>query len=219
MWALTSQLVLPYLLLISTPVLAAPFSKISSRPPTNMTYLQSRDRYILRNDTLSGQLIAINPNTLQPVPQGLSTDGSGQSFNAPAVIWIALVLAVGIPLSFAGLRGLRLTSGVGVGLVVILPGKPAFLIFLWFPNNKITQYGRRSSTPWGQREYRIYCSHCSALQCLLSDSLSGFLKLASGQGWSRSEFQAVWVWVSVLCYLGLACCSQLVITAMVLAMF
>jgi len=95
-----------------------------------MTYLQSRDRYILRNDTLSGQLIAINPNTLQPVPQGLSTDGSGQGFNAPAVIWIALVLAVGVSLSFVGLRGLRLTSGVGVGLVVILPGKPAFLIFL-----------------------------------------------------------------------------------------
>lgn len=126
MWALTSQLVSPYLLLMSTPVLAAPFPKILSRPPTNMTCLQARDRYILRNDTLSGQLIAINPNTLQPVPQGLSTDGSGQGFNAPAVIWIVLVLAIGVPLSFAGLRGLRLTSGVGVGLVVILPGKPAF---------------------------------------------------------------------------------------------
>jgi len=126
MWALTSQLVSPYLLLMSTPVLAAPFPKILSRPPTNMTCLQARDRYILRNDTLSGQLIAINPNTLQPVPQGLSTDGSGQGFNAPAVIWMVLVLAIGVPLSFAGLRGLRLTSGVGVGLVVILPGKPAF---------------------------------------------------------------------------------------------
>ena len=103
---LSSFLLLPHhscglsdLLLMLTPVLAASFPRKSSCTPS---CLQSRDRCILRNDTSAGKLIAINPNTLQLVSQGRSTDGSDQGFNAPAVIWIA----------------------------VILPRKSAFLIFL-----------------------------------------------------------------------------------------
>ncbi|KAJ3571731.1 hypothetical protein NP233_g3559 [Leucocoprinus birnbaumii] len=71
-------------------------------------------------------LTAINPNTNTPVPQGPSTDGSGQNFNAPAAIWMIFTLVTGIPLTFAGFRGWRLTTGVGVGLAATLVSWASF---------------------------------------------------------------------------------------------
>lgn len=53
--ALTLQLVLLCLLFTSTSVVADSSEKF----PLKMTYFQSRDRHILRNDTLSGKFIAV----------------------------------------------------------------------------------------------------------------------------------------------------------------
>src|SRR5690349_822643 len=77
-------------------------------PPTltsSPVQLQRRDGYILSNNTVTGELSAIDPSTLQLIPQGPATDGGGTGFNAPAAIWVVFVLLVGLPLSFAGFRG------------------------------------------------------------------------------------------------------------------
>ncbi|KAF9448278.1 hypothetical protein P691DRAFT_669802 [Macrolepiota fuliginosa MF-IS2] len=101
--------------MVST-VLAIPLSDTPSS--TNSPHLQSRDRYILKNDTFTGKLRAFNPTTLQPVAQGPATDGSGEGLGAPVIIWMVFTLLVGVPLSLVGFRGWRISTGVGIGLVI-----------------------------------------------------------------------------------------------------
>lgn len=64
----------------------------------------------------SGIPQVFKPSTGQLIPQGAATDGGGLGFDPPAIIWIAFSFLIGIPMSLAGLRGWRFTTGVGVGV-------------------------------------------------------------------------------------------------------
>ena len=48
------------------------------------------------------------------------TDGGGQGFSPPAVLWIVFCVLVGPPLITAGVRGWKVTSGVGNGLALAI---------------------------------------------------------------------------------------------------
>jgi hypothetical protein len=91
-----------------TTVLASPFI------PATTTTLVPRANFVLNNAT--GDLQVFNPDTRQPIPQGPATDGGGVNFSPAALIWIAFSLLFGLPMAFAGIRGWRFTTGVGIGL-------------------------------------------------------------------------------------------------------
>lgn len=74
------------------------------------------DRYIIDNTT--GTLQVIDPVTETFIPQGPATDAGGTDFDASAVLWLVFSFCFGPPMSFAGIRGWKLTTGVGVGLAV-----------------------------------------------------------------------------------------------------
>ncbi|KAF9463602.1 hypothetical protein BDZ94DRAFT_1192729 [Collybia nuda] len=93
-----------------TTVLASPFVS-SSTPRLNLV---PRANFVLNNAT--GELQVFNPTTRQPIPQGPATDGGGANFNIAALIWVVFTFLVGLPMSFAGIRGWRFTTGVGIGL-------------------------------------------------------------------------------------------------------
>lgn len=82
--------------------------------PLPSIHLASRASPILNNHT--GQLQAFNPITQQRIPQGPATDAGGQDFDGPAILWIIFSFVIGPPMAFAGIRGWRLTTGVGLGL-------------------------------------------------------------------------------------------------------
>lgn len=82
--------------------------------PLPLIHLASRASPILNNHT--GQLEAFNPITQQLIPQGPATDAGGQDFDGPAILWITFSFVIGPPMAFAGIRGWRLTTGVGLGL-------------------------------------------------------------------------------------------------------
>jgi hypothetical protein len=46
--------------------------------------------------------------------------------DAPALIWVSFSFVIGLPMAFAGLRGWRLTTGVGVGLAGTVAGMSCF---------------------------------------------------------------------------------------------
>lgn len=56
------------------------------------------------------------------------SDGGGSDYNAPAILWIVFASLLGLPLSIAGVRGWRITSGTGLGLVL------SFIIWCIFVN-------------------------------------------------------------------------------------
>ena len=68
----------------------------------------------------SGNISVFDPVTDQPIAQGAATDGAGSGFDIPAVLWIVAGFVIGAPLCVAGVKGGRLTSGVGVGLALAL---------------------------------------------------------------------------------------------------
>ena len=92
-------------------------STVLALPFTPSTFLRldvvSRD-VIVNNSTGVPQIF--DSSTEQIIPQGPATDGSGTNFSLPAVIWIVFCFAIGIPMAVAGIRGWRLTTGVGIGL-------------------------------------------------------------------------------------------------------
>jgi len=57
-----------------------------------------------------------NNGVLLNATQASASDGSGTGFDAPATIWIVFAFLVGLPMTFAGYRGYRITNGVAVGL-------------------------------------------------------------------------------------------------------
>jgi hypothetical protein len=59
--------------------------------------------------------------------QGAATDGSGSNFDLPALIWIGFSLIVGVPMAGAGIRGWRLTTGVGIGVAAAVCGWAAVI--------------------------------------------------------------------------------------------
>lgn len=90
---------------------------LASAHPTilpSLPYLVSRDKVILNN--ASGSLQVFDPATQYTVAQSPATDGSGSSFDPPALIWIGFGLFFGLPMACAGIRGWRLTTGTGIGL-------------------------------------------------------------------------------------------------------
>ncbi len=64
----------------------------------------------------SGTVQVVDSSTQDIIAQGEATDGAGARFSPPAMLWIGCCLLIGVPLSFAGIRGWRLTTGAGVGL-------------------------------------------------------------------------------------------------------
>lgn len=98
------------------------------QPPVSPSFLQNtssllpefhilhrrRDPLIITNTT--GQPAVIDPTTRTGIAQGAATDAGGVGHDAPALIWVSFSLVVGLPMAFAGIRGWRLTTGVGVGL-------------------------------------------------------------------------------------------------------
>ncbi|KAJ6497492.1 hypothetical protein C8R45DRAFT_128561 [Mycena sanguinolenta] len=75
--------------------------------------LLPRSSFTVNNDTGTVQVFDGSGNL---VTQGAATDGSGSNFDFPALIWIGFCLIIGLPMSFAGIRGWRLTTGVGIGV-------------------------------------------------------------------------------------------------------
>lgn len=61
--------------------------------------------------------IGLNPLSGVDPTQSFS-DGGGTGFNAPAIVWIVFASLLGFPLAFAGVRGWRITSGIGLGLTL-----------------------------------------------------------------------------------------------------
>ncbi|EKM81252.1 hypothetical protein AGABI1DRAFT_72143 [Agaricus bisporus var. burnettii JB137-S8] len=83
--------------------------------------------FILSNNTLTGNLTAVDPTTRQAIPQGPATDGSGNGFDVPAIIWMVFSLVVGFPLALFGIRGWRLTTGFGIGLAAAVASWASFI--------------------------------------------------------------------------------------------
>ncbi|KAJ7610885.1 hypothetical protein FB45DRAFT_844305 [Roridomyces roridus] len=90
-----------FLTVFSTPAVASP------------TGLLPRSSFTVNNETGT---IYVFGSSGSPIEQGPATDGSGTNFNAPAAIWLIFCLTIGIPMALAGIRGWRLTTGVGIGL-------------------------------------------------------------------------------------------------------
>ncbi|KAK7057705.1 SET domain-containing protein [Favolaschia claudopus] len=65
----------------------------------------------------SGNLIAQSP----------ATDGSGSNFDLPALVWIGFSLVIGLPMSCAGIRGWRLSTGIGIGLAAAMASWAAII--------------------------------------------------------------------------------------------
>ncbi|TFK45051.1 hypothetical protein BDQ12DRAFT_674032 [Crucibulum laeve] len=106
-----------WLLLLSVVcvVSASPILHLPNSPSSVQHYLIPRAAgFILNNST--GVPEVFDPVTRVPIPQGSASDGSGTGFDAPAAIWLAFSFVVGLPMAFAGFRGWRFTTGVGIGL-------------------------------------------------------------------------------------------------------
>ncbi|KAJ3777025.1 hypothetical protein FB446DRAFT_223968 [Lentinula raphanica] len=93
-------------------------SVISFFPTVSYIYARKTDPVI--SHSLNGSVIIIDPSTQQEIPQGPGTDGSGSGFSPPAIVWIVFLLVIGAPLTVAGIRGWRCTTGVAIGLAAIV---------------------------------------------------------------------------------------------------
>ncbi|KAJ7108439.1 hypothetical protein C8R43DRAFT_962866 [Mycena crocata] len=87
------------------------FSTLAVASPTRA--LLPRKSFSVNNETGT---ITVFDSSGSPITQGAATDGSGSNFDPPALIWMGFSLILGIPMACAGIRGWRLTTGVGIGL-------------------------------------------------------------------------------------------------------
>jgi len=94
-------------------LLLALFSSLAIASPTRT--LVPRTSFTVNNDTGTIQVFDPSGNL---ITQGAATDGSGSNFDVPALVWIGFSLIIGLPMSCAGIRGWRLTTGVGIGLAL-----------------------------------------------------------------------------------------------------
>lgn len=77
-------------------------------------YLAKRDP-VITYDSAGHITNVTDPTTQQVILQGPATDGSGNGFDVPAIVWLAWAFAVGVPLMLAGIRLGRLTTGAAIG--------------------------------------------------------------------------------------------------------
>ncbi|KAJ4483763.1 hypothetical protein J3R30DRAFT_3285331 [Lentinula aciculospora] len=68
----------------------------------------------------NGSVIILDPSTQNIIPQGPGSDGSGSDFSSSAIVWIVFLVVTGAPLAVAGVRGWRCTTGLAVGLALIV---------------------------------------------------------------------------------------------------
>jgi len=92
-------------------LLLAVFSTLAVASPTRT--LLPRTSFTVNNETGT---IEVFDSHGALIKQGDATDGSGSNFDLPALIWIGFSLILGLPMSCAGIRGWRLTTGVGIGV-------------------------------------------------------------------------------------------------------
>lgn len=110
-----------FLLFLVNTVVAIPIIRFTSiLPRSNITDALGRSG-ITVNDA-DGSFVIFNTQTMQLIPQGAASDGSGVAFDASAALWIAVSFLVGIPLSAAGIRGWRFTLGAAIGLSTAVAG-------------------------------------------------------------------------------------------------
>jgi hypothetical protein len=86
-------------------------SPLARASPTRT--LLPRTSFTVNNDT--GTIEVFDPSGAL-VTQSAATDGSGTNYDPPALIWIGFCLVLGLPMACAGIRGWRLTTGVGIGV-------------------------------------------------------------------------------------------------------
>ena len=103
-------------------VCAAPFASesLSSHDVDLAAHHWKRVAPIVVSSEVGDNVSVINPATDQTIPQGPGTDGGGTDFSLPAIIWLAFVFIVGVPLALAGVRLWRFTTGMGIGLAVTI---------------------------------------------------------------------------------------------------
>ncbi|KAH8117129.1 hypothetical protein DFH11DRAFT_1505886, partial [Phellopilus nigrolimitatus] len=89
---------------------SSPRSAKASPTPTN----NNGTSYLTSDSNGTAQIL--DPDTQQQVVQGSASDGAGNGFNISAILWIAVVFALGVPLMTVGVRTGRFTSGIGLGL-------------------------------------------------------------------------------------------------------
>ncbi|KAJ6631442.1 hypothetical protein B0H10DRAFT_1978774 [Mycena sp. CBHHK59/15] len=87
------------------------FAALAGASPTRT--LVPRVSFSVNNET--GTIEVFDPSGAL-IKQGSASDGSGHNFDPPALIWIGFSLVLGLPMAFAGIRGWRLTTGVGLGV-------------------------------------------------------------------------------------------------------
>ncbi|KAJ7503130.1 hypothetical protein B0H11DRAFT_619582 [Mycena galericulata] len=92
-------------------LLLVAFSTFAIASPTRT--LIPRSSFTVNNETGTVEVFDSSGNL---VAQGPGTDGSGSDFDPPALIWIGFCLILGLPMAGAGIRGWRLTTGVGIGV-------------------------------------------------------------------------------------------------------
>ncbi|KAJ7188895.1 hypothetical protein C8R46DRAFT_1056101 [Mycena filopes] len=92
-------------------LLALLFSPLTAAFPTRA--LIPRTSFTVSNVTGTIQVLDSSGGIIL---QGPATDGSGSNYDLPALIWIGFSLGLGIPMAVAGIRGWRLTTGVGIGV-------------------------------------------------------------------------------------------------------
>jgi len=93
---------------------------VLATPQSYAPHLYTRKTTTTISHSSNGSIIVLDPDTEQSIPQGLGTDGGGSGFSAPAIIWIGVFFVIGAPLSVAGIRGWRCTTGVALGLASIV---------------------------------------------------------------------------------------------------
>ncbi|TBU31063.1 hypothetical protein BD311DRAFT_804847 [Dichomitus squalens] len=103
-------------------VCASPVAK--DPPPVNDVDLAAhywkRVTPIVVSSEVGDNVSVVKPTTDQVIPQGPGTDGGGTNFSLTAIIWLAFVFVIGIPLALAGIRLWRFTTGMGIGLAVAI---------------------------------------------------------------------------------------------------
>ena len=89
-------------------------------PPWISHQLAKRHDNVVTLD--NGTMVVVDPETSQPLAQELASDGSGNDFDAAAIIWLAWSFAVGVPLALGGIKLWRLTTGASLGIAAAVLG-------------------------------------------------------------------------------------------------